>query len=646
MKRSLIAFAVFCCAAAAVSAEHIIWDDRPGEQWENSWYPLGNGRLGCMVDGGAETLRIQFNVDSLWTGGKNITGAVNDSNADGNYSSMGAYQNFGELQISLSNVSGEVSGYRRQLDLSKAVYDDAFRLGSLPVERRVFASCPDDAVFVVVRAGGKAAELAVQLCGAHREVLWVSGDGKSVTFSGKFENGLEYVARADVFVRQDCSLVVLRAQTGKTDLGKVDPADPDRLFARHTAEYCQYYDRCVFDLGEGDGSVPTRERLKRVKQGGKDPALTALQFNFGRYLLIGSSRPGTLPANLQGIWNNSNNPAWHADYHTNINLQMNYWGVDSANLSECFIPLSDWMMAALPIATEVTRATFPRSKGYAYQTSANHVGGGGWRWNFAGAPWLAAQCYDHYLFTREREYLEKTAWPLMKGAAEFLISEQLKERDDGTIVVKDGWSPEHGPREDGVAHDQQIARELFRAILAAAKELKIDDAFTEEVARIEPKLLKDKIGSWGQLQEWEVDRDQKGDQHRHTSHLYAVYPGSTIDRSTPELLAAAKIALAGRALTGDSHRSWTWPWRSALWARMGEPDKAGEMLEMLLRHNTLDNLFATHPPFQIDGNLGMVGAVGEILLNSDKGRKLPAHWPHGSIKGLRTREGKTISFNW
>ena len=233
----------------------------------------------------------------------------------------------------------------------------------------------------------------------------------------------------------------------------------------------------------------------------------------------------------------------------------------------------------------------------------------------------------------------------MKGAAEFMISTQLKERADGTVVVKNGWSPEHGPREDGVAHDQQIVRELFRSILEAAKELKINDDFVKEIARLEPKLLKDKIGSWGQLQEWETDRDVKGDQHRHTSHLYAVYPGTTISmKSTPDLAKAAKVALEGRALTGDARRSWTWPWRAALWARLGEGDRAGEMLESLLRYNTMDNMFTTHTPFQIDGNLGMVAAVCEMLLE----RNIPASWRerHGSVKGLQTREGKTVDFAW
>lgn len=644
--------AVFSVSAlCSFCAEDKIWDDRPGDKWENSWYPLGNGRLGCMVDGGARKLRIQFNVDSLWTGDKNLTNDIGDNRADANYNTMGAYQNFGELEIELPKLpDGEITEYRRELNLSTATYADRFKVGGVAIRRRIFVSAPADAVFIetYMDPGDKpgAIEQSISLNGAHGEPKETSSlGGNPVQLSGRLSNGLEYAARAEFMVLGSKlqSVVVLRAATGETLFPSVKREWFDKILARHVADYRKYYDRMTLDLGEGDKTVPTRTRLERVKKGGKDPALIALMFNFGRYLLISCSRPGTLPANLQGIWNNSNNPPWHCDYHTNINIQMNYWGADSANLSDCFTPLSDWMMNSLPVAEAGTRAAFPSSKGYAYRTSANAVGGGGWRWNFAGAPWLAAQCYDHWLFTRDRKYLKEVCWPLMKGAAEFMISTQLKERPDGTIVVKDGWSPEHGPREDGIAHDQQIMRELFRSILAAAKELKIDDAFVKEVARIEPKLLKDKIGSWGQLQEWETDRDKKGDQHRHTSHLYAVYPGSTISpKATPELAEAAKVALAGRTLTGDSRRSWTWPWRAALWARLGEGDKAGEMLDSLLRYNTLDNMFATHPPFQIDGNLGMVAAVCEMLME----RAIPSSWPHGSAKGLRTREGKVIDVNW
>ena len=650
-------FAAFTCAAAlasvflaapsAVASENIIWDDRPGDNWEKTWYPLGNGRLGCMVDGGARPLRIQFNVDTLWTGGKNISKAVSDGESDATDHTMGDYQNFGELEISLKDLpGGEIAGYRRQLDLSSAIYSDGFKAGGTDVKRRVFVSAPDDCIVVAVKSPcAKSAML--KLKGAHGESE--SADARTVTLSGKLPNGLTYEAKAEVTAKtDDTCVVVLRAWTSADkdsarqwkSVGK-----PQDLMKRHVADYRRYYNRLVLDLGEGDMTVPTRVRLDRVRNGASDPSLTALQFNFGRYLLISSSRPRTLPANLQGLWNNSNRPPWHSDYHTNINLQMNYWGADAANLSDCFTPLSDWMLNTLPVVVEGTRDAFPDAKGYAYRTSTNAIGGGGWRWNFAGAPWLAAQCYDHWRFTRDRKYLKDVCWPLMKGAAEFMISTQLKERADGTVVVKNGWSPEHGPREDGVAHDQQIVRELFRSILEAAKELKINDDFVKEIARLEPKLLKDKIGSWGQLQEWETDRDVKGDQHRHTSHLYAVYPGTTISmKSTPDLAKAAKVALEGRALTGDARRSWTWPWRAALWARLGEGDRAGEMLESLLRYNTMDNMFTTHTPFQIDGNLGMVAAVCEMLLE----RNIPASWRerHGSVKGLQTREGKTVDFAW
>lgn len=644
-------------------ATEMIWDDKPASAdlrgftagdivsggyksgpWERSWYPLGNGRLGCMVDGGERTMRLQFNVDSFWTGDENISSEVSDEDAEKNLARMGSYQNLGELELAIEGLpEGKACRYRRSLDLSSAVYSDMFIIGGTNVRRRIFASAPDDAIFVVVDAP-KGVRVALKMRGAHGEPT-ATGDGAG--FCGKLPNGLEYAARADIVdgTVPGRTVVVLRAATGLSAFfGRFALKDGiAAAMKRHIADYRGFYGRMTLHLGDGDASIPTRVRLDRVRSGADDPSLVALMFNYGRYLLLSCSRPGTLPANLQGLWNDSNTPAWHSDYHTNINLQMNYWGVDSANLSDCFSPLSDWLLKIMPVAEAGTRAAFPDSKGYAFRTSLNAVGGGGWRWNFSGAPWLAAQCYDHWRFTRDNAYLRNVCWPLMKGAAEFIVSTQLRERLDGSVVVKDGWSPEHGPREDGVAHDQQIVRELFRSILSAARTLGIADDFTREIARIEPKLLKDKIGSWGQLQEWETDRDIKGDAHRHTSHLYAVYPGSTISReTTPRLAEAAKIALAGRAESGDSQRSWTWPWRAALWARLGDGDTAGRMIMSLLRYNTHDNMLATHPPFQIDGNLGMVGAVGEMLIE----RSIPSNWPHGFVSGLRTRDGGTIQYAW
>ena len=611
------------CALAAFGATNVITDDKPGTDWESTWYPVGNGSLGAMVDGGRERLRIQFNVDSLWTGDENVSSDTDDAGADANYERMGAYQNFGELTVTMPPTR-VTEPYLRSLDLARGVYEDAFG----EFKRTVFASREEDCIVIHVdRKGDGPLALGLEMRGAHGEK---AADGG---FSGRLPNGLEYAAKA--IVRGNT--VILKAKTGTRDISFGD-TDFDRLLARHAKEYAGYWNRCSLELPEDEAA--------------------AQLFAFGRYLLISSSRPGTLPANLQGVWNDSNEPAWSCDYHTNINLQMNYWGADVANLSDCFTPLSDWMIRTLPVVTAGTRAAFPKSRGFAYRTSANAVGGGGWRWNFAGAPWLAAQLYDHYLFTRDETYLRETAWPLMKGAAEFLISTQLRERADGTVVVKDGWSPEHGPREDGVAHDQQIVRELFRSILAAAKTLNVDDGFVREVARLEPKLRGEKVGSWGQLQEWEADRDRKGDDHPHTSQLFAVYPGTTISRrATPELAKAAAVALDGRAVTGYCRRSWTWAWRTALWARLGDGEQAVRMINEFFRWNLYSNRFAIHPPFQIDGNLGIVAGIAEMLLQShecdEKGRvvirllpALPKAWKSGQVRGFRARGGYTVSFAW
>ena len=393
------------------------------------------------------------------------------------------------------------------------------------------------------------------------------------------------------------------------------------------------------------------ERVKRCREGKSDPGLVALMFQYGRYLLLSSSQPGSLPANLQGIWNNSNTPAWHSDYHTNINLQMNYWGAEPAGLAECHEPLFDFMLAAMQIAAKDTETVLGEDSGFTFRTSMNSYGAGGWRWNWPSAAWIAQHFYRHWQYSRDRNFLKSDAWSYYQGVAKFWFK-RLKKRADGTYVVPQGWSPEHGPTEDGVTHDQQIVAEFFDQYLDIARELKIENDDTKRAAEIRAHLLGNKIGSWGQLQEWETDRDRKGDDHRHTSHLFAVYPGSSIDAvKTPELFQAARVALEGRALTGDARRSWTWPWRAALWARLGDGGKATEMVNSLLRYNTLENLFTTHPPFQIDGNLGIVGAICEMLVQNDSGGVflLPVDlpdWPDGSFKGLRAYGGITVSAEW
>ena len=412
-------------------------------------------------------------------------------------------------------------------------------------------------------------------------------------------------------------------------------------------------DRVKLNLG-GDPALERltlAERVKRCREGKTDPGLVALLFQYGRYLLLSSSAPGTLPANLQGIWNNSNTPAWHSDYHTNINIQMNYWGAEPAALPECHEPLFDFMLAAMRIAEKDTATVLGEDSGFTFRTSLNIFGAGGWRWNWPSSAWIAQHFYRHWQYSRDRNFLKSDAWSYYQGVAKFWF-DRLKKRADGTYVVPQGWSPEHGPTEDGVTHDQQIVAEFFDQYLDIARELKIDNDDTKKAAEIRAHLLGNRIGSWGQLQEWETDRDVKGDDHRHTSHLFAVYPGSSIDAvKTPELFKAARVSLEGRALTGEARRSWTWPWRAALWARLGDGGKATEMVNSLLRYNTLENLFTTHPPFQIDGNLGIVGAICEMLLQNDSGGifLLPVdlpEWPDGSFKGLRAYGGFVVSADW
>jgi alpha-L-fucosidase 2 len=434
----------------------------------------------------------------------------------------------------------------------------------------------------------------------------------------------------------------------------------DALLAEHVKDYQSIYGRFSLSLGNTPKALTELPTVQRVatyrdqfKQDGRmeDRDLEALIYQYARYLMISCSRPGYggMPANLQGLWLYHFRPAWRCDYHTDINLQMNYWFVDQANISECFTPLAEWVDSIREVRKEETRKVLGVKRGWLMRSENGVFGGSTYHFQKGDSAWISQNLWDHYAFTQDKAYLQRYAYPVMKEISEFW-ADHLKEQADGTLVAPDGRSPEHGPvKSDGVSYDQQLCWDLFSNTIEASEALGVDCEFRKELIAKRAKLLGPKVGKWGQLQEWMADIDDPKDTHRHINHMIAVYPGRQIHpTTTPAFAEAAKVGLIAR---GNGKTGWSKVWKVCIFARLLEPEHAYRMLSDVILTKTHGNLWTTHPPFQIDCNFGYPAGVNEMLVQSHLGvihllPALPKAWADGGVRGMRVRGGYELDMAW